>query len=252
MKILWLSNSDEVQEDVPPESRASHLAATLVEAGIGEPVEVIPRVIWPSPQLPGIIDGWMDRYSPDMVVFHVNGFWYLYSSVPLMFQRKFGRLGPYLTKAGLKAGSTSWIVKTRAYHLARGLALKTVGGATYFTPQEVCDTVEACVRRIIRREGVGLVVRAPVAPSSWNSAPAGAFRFVHRSLSALCESLHVTYLGQDPDLPDATDQSFWTGGDRLHTNAEGHAWYAQLDAGAIIAEWGRLHPSGAQPAAPAG
>jgi len=245
VKVLWLCNSDEVNGDMPEERRASHLAARLLEAQAGEQVEVIPRAIWPSPELPAIIDGWIDRYSPDIVVFHVNGFWYLYRSIPLLFQRRFGRVGKQIARAGLSVGSTPWIVKTRAYHLGRRLALKTIGGATYFSPEEVCETVESCVRRILRREGVGLVVRAPLSPDKY-SAPAEMIRTVDRTVRALCDAVHATYVGrQDPDVPVRTEVEFWRRGDRVHTSAEGHAYYAQQAAGAVLIEWRRLYPTNA-------
>ncbi len=147
--------------------RTSRKTARLLEAATGETVEIIPRVIWPSAQLPDIIDGWMERYSPDIVLFQINGFWYLYASVPLLFERKLGRVGKQISRAGLRAGRTPWIVKTRVFHFGRRVALRTIGGAHYFTPAEVCEIVEACLRRIVRHEGAGLIVQGQFAPSTW-------------------------------------------------------------------------------------
>ncbi|MBI5948767.1 MAG: hypothetical protein HY875_11575 [Chloroflexi bacterium] len=241
MKVLWLSNSDEVYGDLPPEVRTSSQTARLLEAATGEAVEVIPRVIWPSPQLPDIIDGWMERYSPDIVLFQINGFWYLYGSVPLLFERKLGRVGKQISRAGLKASRTPWIVKTRVFHLGRRIALRTIGAAYYFTPAEVCETVEACVRRIVRHEGAGLVVQGQFAPAAWNSAPPGAIAFVHARVAALCESLHITYAAAEPGKGE--DINFWTKGDRLHTSEGGHGWYANRIAAAILPVWEAMgHP----------
>ncbi len=236
MKVLWLTNSDEVHGDIPDEVRTSRQTARLLEAAASETVEIIPRVIWPSPQLPDIIDGWMERYSPDIVLFQMNGFWYLYASVPLLFERKLGSVGKRISRAGLRAGRTPWIVKTRVFHFGRRVALRTIGGAHYFTPAEVCETVEACVRRIVRHEGAGLIVQGQLVPSSWSSAPPGAIAFVHQGVSALCESLHVTYVAADPANPRESID-FWRKGDRLHTSEEGHAWYARKIAAAILPVW---------------
>lgn len=236
--MLLLTHSDEIYGDIPEEGRASRQTERFIEQETGKPAEVIPRTIWPSPQLPDIIDTWLERYSPDVVMFHINGFWYLYRSVPLLFERRFGRVGRYVGAAGEKAGRTQWLVETRGFHLTRHVALRTIGGATHFSANETVETVEACVRRIARHEGVGLVVRAPLAIPFLATCSKEALRSVDQRVRAVCDRLHVSYY--DPDDPPP-ETNFWKSGDRLHTSAEGQAWYARKDAQAILSVWREAH-----------
>jgi hypothetical protein len=237
VKVLWLATSDDAAGDIPVEGRAYFQVVKLVEEAIGEPVEVVPRIIWPAATLPELIERWVERYRPDVVIYHVNGFWYLYRSTPLRLERKLGPLGKPLARAGLRAGGSAWFARTRVFHAGRWLALKTIGGDTYFSPDQVADTVEACVRRIVQHEGVGLVVRGPMAPWSWTSQPEGALRRVHERLAGFCAAVHVPYVAVDPDEPPDARMDFWGAGDRLHSNAAGHTWYARIDAEAIVTAW---------------
>jgi hypothetical protein len=235
MKVLWLTNSDDMGDSVPEEQRSFRIAARLVEAATGEPVEITPRVIWPSPALPDLIDEWIGRYQPDIVLFKINGFWYLYPSIPLQVERMFGRrVGRPIARAGLKAASTPWIAHRAMFHLFRRLALKVMHGATHFSPQEVAELVERCARRIVRREDLGLVVRGQLA--GWSNAPPGAELFVHRKVTRLCDELHVAYLARDPEGP-LLGAEYYKKGDRLHTDARGHEAHARQEAEAITAVW---------------
>ncbi len=236
MKVLWLTNSDEIHGAGPVEERPSALTARLVEAERGEPIEMIPRVIWPSPELPAIVAGWVERYSPDLVVFHVNAFWFLYRSVPLRLRRRFGRPGAFAARAGFALGEASWFVRTRAYHTLRRFALKTFGGATYFTPEETCEITEACIRRIVSNEGVGLVLRVGDGAQFAAGASPGALAFVHGRLRAVCSAAHVTCVDATQAVPLSPPADFWKSGDRVHMTAPGRAWYARRDADAILAE----------------
>ena len=229
--------------NLPAEARSYSQTARLIREAIGEEVEVTPRIIWPSVELPDLIDRWMERYTPDAVIYHINGFWYLYRSTPLRLERRLGPLGRPLSRAGLRLGGSSWFATTRVFHAGRWLALRTIGGDTYFTPEEVVETVEACVRRIIRHEGVGLVVRGQMAPWSWTSQPPGALRSVHTGVQRFCAAAHVAYVAADPDGQVDENMDFWRRGDRLHTNAPGHSWYARLDADAIVAAWRKANGS---------
>lgn len=239
MKVLWLTNSDDVGDTVPEDQRSFRVAARLVEAATGEPVEVTPRVIWPSAQLPDLIDEWIERYEPDIVVFKINGFWYLYPSIPLQVERMFGRrMGRPVARAGLKAAATPWIAHRAVFHLSRRLALKAMHGATHFSPQEVAELVERCTRRIVRHEEVGLVMRGQLA--GWRNAPPGAELFVHKKVAALCDELHVIYLARDPEGP-LLGAEYYKKGDRLHTDAHGHEAHARQEAIAIEAVWNAQH-----------
>ncbi|MGI8926551.1 MAG: hypothetical protein ACR2HN_07880 [Tepidiformaceae bacterium] len=235
MKVLWLTNSDDLGAGkLPDDLRSYRLAAQRFHELTGEPAEMTARVIWPSPALPDIIDGWIERYEPQMVVFRINGFWYLYRSIPLQLERKLGRAAEPVARAGLKLAELPWITHTGAFHLARRVLLRTVGGATYFSGEEIVGVVERCMRRIVQHEEVSLVVRGQI--STWTQGPPGIELSVHDQLQALCEDLHVHYLGDRPGQK-RVPEDFYSGGDRLHTSDAGHRWFAEREAAAMANAW---------------
>jgi len=234
-RVLWLSNSEDVSPDVPEEKRSWRLAAGMVQTVTGEEIEVVPRVIWPDPKLPEIIDGWMARYEPDLVLFKVNAYWYLYRSVPLRIRRRFKRLGAPIAAGGERVGRIPWLTKTRAFHWTRAALLRTIGGDTQFPPGHVVALTEECVKRILRDEGRRVIVNTTL--DHWTSNPAPQAE-VHRRLKAFCESVHCGYLGadieNDPPPPD-----LYSSGDRLHTDEAGHRWQSEKLAAAMILEFQR-------------
>lgn len=239
MRALHLTDSDATHvSDVPEAERSFRVAERMLAAASGEAVETINRSIWPSPQLPDIIDGWMERYRPDLVMFHVNGFWYLYPSVPLKLERTLGRFGRPLARAGFKAGSTRWIATTRAFHWARRLALRTVGGAYYFTPDEVIQNVEACVRRIVAHENIGLVLRGNLV--GWPDGEQSREAAVHSALANLARELHVHFLARDWRTPTPA-RELYSSGDRMHSNSAVHAFYGEQEGNAFIEAWRSEH-----------
>jgi hypothetical protein len=228
--ILWLSNSEDISDAVPEHLRSWSLAGRKLEAALGEEVHVTARVIWPDPRLPDLVESWIQRYRPDAVVLRVNAYWYLYRSVPLRLKRRLGRIGPPIAGAGERAGRSRWS-STRAFHLARSMLLKTVGGDSFFTAQQVAEVTEECVRRIQRDESVRVVVNTTL--DHWTSNPQPQVA-VHRRLRAFCASVHAGYLGADPER-DPPPPNLYASGDRLHTDAAGHAWIAERQASALLA-----------------
>ena len=236
MKVLWLGNSDDVGLAADRRGgRSIDVAQRLLEEDTGGPVEITGRVIWPSPGLPDLIGGWVERYEPDVVMFKVNGYWYLYRSVPLRLERAFGRVaGGSIAKAGRATADIPWLAHTRAYHAARRMARRTIGAATFFTPAEVAGIVDRCIRRILQSERVGVVVWSPVG--AWEGAPAGAAEHVFDALDPLCRQLGVIHVAWKPGTPDPTADFFETG-DRIHRANDGHNWYGEREARAINSAW---------------
>ncbi len=238
--LLWLANSDDVGDFTPIEGRAYILVAKALEAELGRKVEVVVRSVWPAPELPEIIGRWMEKYRPDLVLFKVNSFWYLYRSVPLQLQRRFGWFGKAASSAGKAAARRRWISERWAFHAVRGLLLRTVGGASYFTVAEVVATVEVCTRRMLRHEDVGIVLHPTI--DRWTSNPVKQ-KQGHDAMKAFAASVHVTYLGADPfDPADWPPKDFYTGRDRLHSNEEANQWIASRQAEALLEAWKRSHP----------
>lgn len=234
MRILRLTNSDDVRSDIPANTAVPALIGEQFLAVTGEPIDWIVRVIWPSAELPDIIDSWIERYQPDVVELGINGYWYIYRSVPLKLKRQFGPLGRLLGDAGLRAGDISWLVRTRGYHWTRLALLRTAGGATYFTPQEIRDLTESLARRILRHEDVSLIVRGNLWP--WESAPKRDL-WMYLRLKELCEKLRVPLLANDPRGVDYQFFLAMEDADRLHSTFTGRQWVADQETPALVELW---------------
>ena len=195
---VWLGNSDDVGLKAAATSgRSIEIAQHLLEEDIGESVEIVGRVIWPSPELPGLIGEWSTRYEPDVVMLKINGYWYLHPSVPLLLERTLGRLvGRSIATTGQRTADIPWLAHTRAYHSIRRIARRTVGSSTYFSPEEIVNLATRCVRTTLRREQVGIVVWSPLG--AWEGAPAGAAEHVYAALEDLCTHLGLLHVAWQP------------------------------------------------------
>lgn len=242
MKLLRLGNSYDTDPNIAPEANKASVADAILAEGSGESVETTIRVIWPSPPLPGLIDGWLDRYEPDVVILVVSAYWFTYVSVPVRVRRSFGPLGKPLARAGLKAAATPWLAHNPAFRLVRRATLATIGGSTNFTPAEVIESMEACVRRILAREHVVLVVRGPrVAHSAdgtegsrqWAEKRRAA---VNSHMAQFCRQLHIEYVAYDVgSSPLETPQDFQ--GDQVHATAASHEDQGRLEGDALLRAW---------------
>lgn len=234
LRILRLTNSDDLNEAIPPELRAQALAAKVIEARIGEPVETITRVIWPDPELPDIVESWLERYQPDCVFMRAASYWVTYESVPLRLQRRGYRGTGWLARLGGAAGANSRLASSAPFRVVRRVAVRIIGGDTYFTPEEAAATVGATLRRIVVRESLVTVVRGPFNAHNSGGTKAGLARSKDRNrqfdslLASFCGELHVPYVSVH-HLADPRAQ----GGDEVHLNAEAQRMFAEIEGGAI-------------------
>lgn len=243
MKILRLSDSDDIGE-VREAQRGFRVVERVLAEATGEPVETLVRVIWPSPALPDLVEGWVDRYQPDLVIFKANGYWYVYRSVPLQIRRRLAVVGGPIGTAAAWAGKTRWLARRRAFKATRGFLVRTLGGASYFEPEQVIETMTECVRRIARREHIGIVVRTPII--GWLELPYLSARqrevmcarlaVVESAAAALCDSVHAIHVGRDPYGPLPLAGEIYEA-DGLHLNAATQEWYARQEAEALLAVW---------------
>jgi hypothetical protein len=243
MRILRLSTSDDILPTVAESERGYRLIEAALGAESHQPVETIVRNIWPTEDLPELIERWLDAAQPEIVTFKVSSFWFSYESVPLRLQRgSLGLPGKLLAQVGDTAGKASWLADTAAFHALRSAARRTVGGAIYFTPDEVIERVTACVRRILQRENVVALVRGPlVAESGGASLRAqrrleARRRYVDRALAERCAGMHVHYTGCRA-APPISELLPYRGPDRMHLNALGHERVGREEAAAVLTAW---------------
>jgi len=241
MKLLWLGTSNDIEGYLPEEQRSPALAAKMLSEATGLPVDVRARAIWPTADLPALVERWMERDTPDMVFLRVVTYWCAYESVPLKLQRMLPWIGKPLGDLGQKAAGTSWIGTTRPFHWSRLAAQRIIGGATPFEPGEIVERMEACIRAILRHEDVTLLVQGPRHVQRYQQSDRAERRgeqrrlVVHRALRRLCEDLRVTYAG--PDRPAHEDVQLTTLGDRLHYDPAAHEVEAEYFGQWLIKAW---------------
>jgi len=246
MRVLRLGNSDDLTAGIPDESRAWRIAGELLAEAAGEPVETIVKPIWPEPELPGLVGGWLDEYEPDLVFLKVTWFWYGYESVPRRLERLLGPVfGKPLAKGGLAAAGNPRLAHNRAFKLGRRAAHRVIGGDTPFNSHHVLEVMEACIRRVVAKESIGLVVKGTGSARHDEGALSGFYdRFTERrhevegGIERLCKQLGVVYIGGagarshiDPDL---------LRGDGLHKGPRGHAHVGAQEGAAMVRGWQQM------------
>lgn len=241
MRILRLGTSDDLLPTVAEHERGYRIVERALAAETGEPVETIIREAWPEPALPDVLDRWLERFEPDVVSLKVSSFWFTYESVPERL-RALPMVGNPLAAAGLKTASTPWLGNSAAYDAARNAARRVLGSAIYFTPEQIIDVIEACLRRIVRAERALVVVRGPLVaevrglPAPLQERGERRRRHVDSALAHLCADLHIHYTGCR-EAPPFREVERWRGPDRLHQNAEGQRRVGLEEAEAMLAAW---------------
>ena len=239
MRILRLTNSADELASIPEHLRPAAITDRVVSEALGEDVETIARVFWPGPELPAIVERWLARYEPDVVLIRCASFWVCYESVPLKLQRSLGRPGAWLSRLGFRVGGNRTIASNRAARAIRQWAVRTIGGATYFTPESATDSVAAILRTVLAREATVPVVRGPGHTLNAAGNRAGLERASERNadfdrrLSELCARLHVTYA---PARAAVAGPGLLLGDD-VHSSIEGARIFGELEGRAIAEAW---------------
>ena len=243
MRILRLSHSGDTHPGVPEAKRSFSLTAQAIEAATGEPVETTCRVVWPRREVPDLVDSWIERYRPDIVIFWLNCYWFTYLNIP-----EYGRSTPRVLKAVGRLAKRVHLKKavvSRAATLRLRVLDSQVRGRESFEPRQVIALSEAVIRRVLQHEEVSLIVRG----SEWSSpvhSPAvattaiparaeGRRLAVHREVGGLCERLHVPYFGVEDGLQYARDGLLCP--DSIHPSARTHANMAAQETAAILDIW---------------
>lgn len=229
VKVLILGNSNDTKDFVPDEAKRHRHLRDMLAAEFGEPVEVVVRQVWPNDRMVDWVLAGVDEHDPDMVYVKVVNFAYSYESTPLRVKRIFRRVGgEAVGDAGLRvAGSRRWS-HNALFRWVRRAGQATIGGDTHFTPEDVAARFETLIRALLRREGMLVVVKAPTGKSKSGTARQRARKearrqVVHRRLKALCQQLHVQYIGSDEPLYLTRKRPKGTrAGDGLHANEAGH------------------------------
>lgn len=204
MRILRLTNSHDVNERVPAEQRGAAVAERLVAAALGEEVETVIRVFWPGPPLADIVDRWLDRYEPDVVLVRANSYWVSYESLPRRMEMRVPVVGAALGKMLAGAGENKRLSYGPLGPLVKQAGATLFGGDPFFTPDEVGVYLEQVMRRIVAREGVVAVMRGPAQPldvrrtaKSLKRSTARRDAF-ERVCERICRDLRVPFVSNSP------------------------------------------------------
>lgn len=246
MRVLRLSNSDDTNEAVPPAQRVGTIAGETMGAEIGQPVETITRVIWPTDDLPGRIEKWLDQYRPDFVFMKVNWYWYGYESVPLRIERKLGpRLGRPLATLGVRAAESRAVGTKKPFMTARRYAHRFIGGDSPFTNDHVVAVMDACIRKIIAHEDVVLLVKGSGRlkghndPGTWYYADTLRKKvgYVEGAIRKRCEELHVAWV--DTATQDRVQLSGdeMQRGDGIHLDGRGQQAMGIVEGRSMAKAW---------------
>jgi hypothetical protein len=234
VRILLLGSSNDAGQWFKEGRKRHEIAADMLAAELGEPVDVIVKGIWPTAGLLAKVEGWIAEYEPDLIYLSAVAYWFLYPSVPLRVKRLLGRFGPGVAGAGFRVAESPRWGHNAVFRGTRRLLQKTIGGDTNFTPDEVIERFGECIRVAARAEGVILVVSGPQSRADHSTSKRSRARneikrrYVDSSLEDICRQAHITYEGSESWTFERPEYQGNRVGDGLHGNAKHHERVAEI------------------------
>src|SRR3990172_1215267 len=199
MRVLLLGNSQDTGEWFEGGRKRHEIVGDLLGQAFAEPVEVIPKSIWPDAGLADVVDRWVVKHQPDVVYMTIAAFWFQYPSVPLRVRRLLGPFGSWVSDKGFRVAESPRWAYNPVFRGARGLLQMTIGGDTHFTPEEVADRITDVIRVLLSHEGIIIAVRGPDGRTNYAHSRRGAAKNERRrlkvdaALQRFCTERHVTY-----------------------------------------------------------
>jgi hypothetical protein len=230
VRILGLLNSDVTGGDaqIPKQELFPARMAVALTKALGEGVDVTARNVWPTPRLPGRVDSWVKELKPELVVFSVTGFWFLYESTPVRLERRLGKPGRMLGKLSREVAARPRLAHNPVFRWSRKQTQKAVGGQSWFTADQVAEVSTKVISAVLRNESSYLVVLGPSGGDKWAKdarhleALRARRQLVDQRVGDFCRAHHVEYWDEAKmaSLKDPRGSSLQ--GDDLHLDAEGH------------------------------
>lgn len=244
--ILRLGSSDDTNPEVPIAERSITVCERDFAHAIGEPVHTTQRRFVPTPTAPDVVDKFMQRYEPDCVLLVLSSYWTCFETAAYRAKKAWPRpLQPLANRVERWGGRTA-SKNNLVFRAGRAASRRAVGVATQFEPSEVLETVEACIRRILRYEDVTLVVRAPFTrfrvPDDSRQRMEERRLMIDLPMQDLCRRLHVEYIPRDPARPWSDDPVLLADG--VHINGEAQIAQGILEAQTFVRAWSRTHALG--------
>ncbi|MBA4179087.1 MAG: hypothetical protein C0506_00720 [Anaerolinea sp.] len=240
LRILRLGNSNDAVLAIPEHLRAPSIADAMLAEASGEQVEAVNKTMWPTPDFPEILDRWLDRYAPDVVLMQINAYWYAYPRL-LLSMRHLPMLGRFASRAEAKLANSPGIALSRPVVLLRDQLMRVFGGTTAFSPEQVGDVVEASLRVVLARESIGVGVRGPFFALAEEFGGRAGRRAVsthsqvYLDVERRCARLMVPFEGRNPGIPMGGSGSYLK--DRMHLNEGGQALRGQMEGRVLVRAW---------------
>ncbi len=108
--------------------------------------------------------------------------------------------------------------------------------------------MQDCVRVVLAREGIGLIVSGPASrlnhelSSKRAKAHEARRQLVHQSIKRFCAEMHVPYFGMER-VPTKAELSATVSNDGLHVNESASRAMAEEEAAALVKLWRTIHES---------
>ena len=239
MKILRLGVSHDVRDDVPLEDRQHVVAERMLEDATEHDWETVIKSIWPTEELPALVEKWVNREQPDMVVLFLAGYWTSFGSTALRLERHVPFVGPTAASVVRKVAENDVAARHVTLDRLRGLASRLVGVDFNFEPGDLVARFDVILRGLLRNEQLVVAVRGPGRPpqrltrrqTRQSIARAQAFQ---QGIADLCTRLHVEH------LPYVEFDARWRlPGDPAHYTAEGSRKLGEQQGELMIRAWRR-------------
>ena len=237
MKVLRLGVSHDVREDIPLEDRQHVVAERMLQEATGLEWETVTKSMWPTEELPGLIDRWVEREQPDMVVLYLAGYWTSFGSTALQLERRVPLAGKPLASVVRKLAENKTASQYESLDRLRGLASAIIGVDFNFDPDELVQLFEGIFRRLLRNEHLVIAVRGPGRPPQRltkrqeRKSVDRANRF-QRGIEDVCTRLHIEHLRyEEPPLHTRIP------GDPAHYTAEGSRMVGEQQGELMVRAW---------------
>lgn len=236
MKVLKLGSSGVQAERLQSGAVVAHdIAATKLQAALGDDVQMRARFLWPSAGMIPTAKKWLAEFEPDVLYMTIPTFWFAYESVPQRLERRFGRLGKPLASTGLRAADNPKLAHNAVFRAGRRLAHTLIGGDSHFTPGYVVGEIEKLLRTVLaENEGLLVVIHGPQGWNAYHSSKRANRRaearrlFVDARLRQLSTELHIPYFGTALPLNERGIR-IETTGDGLHAGEQSQEFLGDKD-----------------------
>ncbi len=243
MKILRLGVSHDFRDDIPYEQRQFVLAERILEEATGLDWETLPKAIWPTDEIPALVERWVEREKPDMVVLCLAGYWVSFGSTAVRLERRVPVVGRRLARTSRSVATAEFAKQHATLDHLRGFASALIGVDYNFEPADLLRRFDAVLRQLVRNEELVVAVRGPGRTPQWLTkrqtrvswARANAW---HDGIQKICEQLHVEFLPYEY-LPAEQQFSDRIPGDPAHYTVDGTRRHGEREGEMMVRAWKR-------------